>query len=195
MRSVRTLAVASFVVLALFAAVPANAANRVVNGDFETCDLTGWSYAPSSNGESFTSGVYNYIGIDGCSYVALDNTVITQTFEIAAGEQFVVSFDAELIPLVSDIGAFDIIDGPCDAEDGIVQDATFGRVSLEFLQALPGALPFKTLSATIVDFDTGGSFSATTAPAPALATHARVAVSACAALGGVVFDNVVVDTA
>lgn len=193
MRSVRTLAVASFVVLALFATAPASAVNRVVNGDFETCDLTGWSYAPSESGTP-TTGVYNYIGIDGCSFVVLDQTVITQTFAVAAGEQFLITFDAELIPLVSDIGSFDLVDEPCEGEDGIV-DETFGRVVLEFLQAGTPTVPGRMLTATLIDVGTGGSFSGTTAPAPATATHARLSVAGCAALGGVVFDNIVVDTA
>lgn len=193
MRSVQTIAVASFIVLALFAAAPANAANRVVNGDFETCDLTGWSYVPSERGR-LPSGVYNYIGIDGCSFVALDQTVIQQTFRIAAGERFAITFDAELIPLVSDLGSLDILDEPCEREDGTAGE-TFGRVVLEFLQAAPGGLPAKLVGAKLVDVHTGGSFSATTDPAPAGATHARVKVAGCSGFGGVVFDNIVVDTA
>lgn len=201
MNSVRTIVVTSFIALALsFATAPANAANRLVNGDFETCDLTGWSWAPSEPSQGFPlTGVYNGIGIDGCSFVVLDQGKIEQVFEVVDGEAFDVSFDADLVPIVSDITSLALINEPCEAEDPVFiangGEITFGRVTVEWLKAIAPGFPSQTLGGVVFDFDTGGSHGGPTGIAPTGTTHARVTVSGCAALGGAIFDNIVVDTA
>lgn len=195
MNSVRTIAVTSFVALALcIATFPANAANRVVNGDFETCDLTGWSFAPSEVSEGFPlTGVYNG-GINGCSFFTFDQAKIFQTFEVVAGETFAVTFQAELIPLISDLNQAWIISDPCEPEDG-GDDPMYGRVGIEWLHAEPGYQPNQTLGGVPFEVRAGGPQGGTAGPAPAGTTHARVTVASCAAIGGVIYDDIVVDTA